>query len=52
MAYVFPWVLKDEGIAAEDGGYENLELHVREVLAHACPVINKNRLVRSLCKNS
>jgi hypothetical protein len=37
-AYRFFGVLKHERVTTEDGGNENLELHVGEVLTHTCPI--------------
>ena len=46
---MFLGVLEYERVAAEDGSDEDLEFHVREVLAHACPMIHEHGFIRSLC---
>ena len=47
-AYTFLGVLKDERVAAEDGGHENLELHGSEVLTDTPPMIHDDRIVSFL----
>lgn len=47
-AYTYLGALEHERVAAEDGGHENLELHVREVLTHACPIVHNNCVVSFL----
>jgi hypothetical protein len=44
--HVFLGVLKYEGVAAENGSDEDLEFHVREVLAHTRPMVRENGFVR------
>jgi len=39
-AYAFLGIFKYECVATEDGGHEDLELQVREVLTHTCPKIH------------
>ena len=40
VTYRFLGVFEYECVAAEDGGHEDLELHVREILAHTRPIIH------------
>ena len=47
-AYTFLGVLEYECVATEDGGNEDLELHVREVLTHTPPTIHDHRIVSFL----
>ena len=54
VAYGFVGILEHERVAAEDSGNEDLELHVRQVLSHTCPVIRADQLCRvySLSRSS
>ena len=55
-AYTFLGVFNYECVATEDGGHEDLELQVHEVLAHTCPIIhadhnlNSPRAVLTCCR--
>jgi len=44
-AHAFLGVFEYECVATEDGGYEHLELQVREVLAHTCPITHPDHKV-------
>ena len=37
---MFLGVLEYECVPAEDGGHEDLEFHVREILTYARPIVN------------
>ena len=47
-AHTFLGVLEYKGVATEDGGNEDLELQVREVLTHTPPIIHDDRIVSFL----
>ena len=42
-AYTFFGLLEYKGVATEDGGDEDLEFHVREVLTNTRPIIGGSR---------